>query len=226
MFIDPVDPSRNAAAAVSLTSMSTFILASRRFLKRPSISYFTPSTKSALMLNTVEVVFTYPQEPPEVVWGRFKKRGRSLYKWLRECGFKVYRWGVESDDKTYVALVYVVESVELPPYILHRGPPVYDDAVDVFVEKYLGEDVVGPFVQGSRVYIIKRRKYTHISECIEKHLGRRLSNRTKQVPRSAGTEKFLDYIISLVRPTKFSATVSSTRLLLLFVVPLITSYNI
>ncbi len=173
VFIDPVDPSRNAAAAVSLTSMSTFILASRRFLKRPSISYFTPSTKSALMLNTVEVVFTYPQEPPEVVWGRFKKRGRSLYKWLRECGFKVYRWGVESDDETYVALVYVVESVELPPYILHRGPPVYDDAVDVFVEKYLGEDVVGPFVQGSRVYIIKRRKYTHISECIEKHLGRR-----------------------------------------------------
>lgn len=173
VVVDPVDSSRNAAAAVSLTSMSTFILAARRFLKKPSLSYFMPSEGAAVPhLNVVEVIFPHPGEPPEVVWGSFKRRGRALYEWLRECGFRVYRWGVESDDKNYVSLIYVVENVELPPYVLHKGPPVYDDAVDAFIEKYIDQEVVGPFVQGSRVYVIKRRKYVNISECIEKRIGK------------------------------------------------------
>jgi tRNA nucleotidyltransferase (CCA-adding enzyme) len=172
VVVDPVDPNRNAAAAVSLTSMSTFILAARRFLKRPSLSYFQPQPGAFLRLNTVEVVFPYPNEPPDTVWGRFKRAGRALYKWLRECGFKVLRWGAESDEKTYVSLIYVLEQVELAPYMLHRGPPVYDDAADAFVEKYVNEEVVGPFVQGSRVYVIKRRRYTDVSDCIRARLGR------------------------------------------------------
>jgi len=172
VVVDPVDPNRNVAAAVSLTSMSTFILATRRFLKRPSLSYFQPQPGAFLRLNTVEVVFPYPNEPPDTIWGRYKRVGRALYEWLRECGFKVFRWGVESDEKTYVSLVYVLEQVELPQYVLHRGPPVYDDAVDAFIEKYVGEEVVGPFVQRSRVYVIKRRRYTDVSDCIRARLGR------------------------------------------------------
>ncbi|MGB9704173.1 MAG: CCA tRNA nucleotidyltransferase [Pyrobaculum sp.] len=172
VVVDPVDPNRNAAAAVSLTSMSTFILAARRFLKKPSLSYFR-ATRGELVsqLETVEVVFPYPDEPPDIVWGRYKRLGRGLYKWLRECGFRILRWGVESDEVTYVSLVYIVENVRLTPYVLHRGPPVYDEAVDAFIEKYVGEEVVGPFVQGSRVYVIKKRRYVDISECISKKLG-------------------------------------------------------
>ena len=172
VVVDPVDPKRNAAAALSLTSMSTFILAARRFLRRPSLSYFQLQPSATLRLNTVEIVFPYPNEPPDTVWGRYKRVGRALYKWLRECGFKVLRWGVESDEKTYVSLIYVLEQVELAPYMLHRGPLVYDDAADAFVEKYIDEEVVGPFVQGSRVYVIKRRRYTNVSDCVQARLGK------------------------------------------------------
>jgi tRNA nucleotidyltransferase (CCA-adding enzyme) len=172
VVVDPVDPNRNAAAAVSLTSMSTFILAARRFLKRPSLSYFQPRPSTPIRLNVVEVVFPYPNEPPDTVWGRYKKMGRSLYQWFKKCGFRVFRWGVESDENSYVSLVYVMDQLELMPYVLHRGPPVYDEAVDAFVEKYIGEEVVGPFVQGSRVYVIKKRRFTHVSECIQAQLGR------------------------------------------------------
>ena len=172
VVVDPVDSNRNAAAAVSLTSMSTFILAARRFLKRPSLSYFQPRPSTSIRLNVVEVVFPYPNEPPDIVWGRYKRIGRGLYQWLKECEFRVFRWGVESDEKSYVSLVYVVEQLELKPYVLHRGPPVYDEAVDAFVEKYIGEEVIGPFLQGSRVYVIKKRRFTHVSECIQAQLGR------------------------------------------------------
>lgn len=173
IVLDPVDPNRNAAAAVSLTSMSIFILAARRFLKRPSLSYFRQEQGDLVEgVNRVEVVYPYPNEPPDVVWGRFKRLGRALASWLRECGFRVMRWGVESDERTYVSLIYVVEQTQLPPYVIHRGPPVYDEAVDKFIEKYLGSDVVGPFVQGTRVYVIKRRRYTEITECISARLGK------------------------------------------------------
>jgi tRNA adenylyltransferase (EC 2.7.7.25) len=39
------------------------------------------------------------------------------------------------------------------------------------VEKYAGSDVVGPFVVGSRLYVIRRRKFREIEECLEKILG-------------------------------------------------------
>ncbi|ABL87748.1 tRNA adenylyltransferase [Pyrobaculum islandicum DSM 4184] len=172
VVVDPVDPERNVAAAVSLTSMSTFILASRRFLKNPSITYFQQRQGAVIKTNVVEVVFPYPNEPPDIVWGRYKRIGRSVFNWLKQCGFRVYRWGVESDEKSYVSLIYVVEQIELPPYMLHRGPPVYDGAVDAFVEKYLDKDIIGPFVQGSRVYVIKRRRYTNISDCLKTYLGK------------------------------------------------------
>ncbi|MEZ0318634.1 MAG: CCA tRNA nucleotidyltransferase [Pyrobaculum sp.] len=172
VVVDPVDPNRNVAAAVSLTSMSTFILASRRFLKNPSITYFKHGVGELVEpIHTVEVVFPYPGEAPDIVWGRYKKLGKSLYNWIRQCGFKVYRWGVESDEKTYVSLVYLVETYTLSQYVLHKGPPVYDDSVDVFVEKYLDEEVVGPFVQGYRVYVIRKRKFTNVSDCIKAKLG-------------------------------------------------------
>ena len=116
-------------------------------------------------------MFPYPGEAPYVVWGRFKKLVRSLYNWIKECGFRIYRWGVESDEKTYVSLVYVLEAYALSQYVLHKGPPVYDDSVDAFVEKYLDQDVVGPFVQGSRVYVIRRRRFVHISDCVKAKLG-------------------------------------------------------
>ncbi|MEL9990433.1 MAG: CCA tRNA nucleotidyltransferase [Thermoproteus sp.] len=171
VVIDPVDPNRNVAAAVSLTSMSTFVLAARRFLQRPSISYFSPPrVEGALSVPAVVVKFSYPQRPPDVVWGMYKRYARALGNKLRECGFKVLRVGVESDEKTYVDLVFLVESPTLPEYELHEGPPVYKDAVDKFVEKYAGADVVGPFVVGSRVYVIRRRKIREVEDCVGRAL--------------------------------------------------------
>ncbi len=171
IVVDPVDPKRNVAAAVSLTSMSTFALAARRFLKRPSLTYFAPTAEApSLPVPAVVLRFPYPARPPDVVWGMYKRYARALANKLEECGFKVLRFGVYSDERTYVDLAFLVESATLPEYELHEGPPVFDDAVDKFVEKYLGEDVVGPFVVGSRAYVIRRRKIRDVESCLSRAL--------------------------------------------------------
>ncbi len=171
VVVDPVDPNRNVAAAVSMTSMATFVLAARRFLQRPSISYFLPQAAGeALPVPAVVLRFPYPQKPPDVVWGMFKRYARALANKLDECGFKVLRFGVDSDERTFVDIAFLVESTALPEYELHEGPPVFSEAADKFVEKYAGSDVVGPFVAESRIYVIRRRKIREIGECLDKAL--------------------------------------------------------
>ncbi|MGC9170526.1 MAG: CCA tRNA nucleotidyltransferase [Thermoproteus sp.] len=171
VVVDPVDPNRNVAAAVSTTSMATFVLAARRFLQRPSISYFSPQAAGeALPVPAVVLRFSYPQKPPDVVWGMFKRYARALANKLDECGFKVLRFGVDSDERTFVDVAFLVESTALPEYELHEGPPVFSEAADKFVEKYAGSDVVGPFVAESRIYVIRRRKIREIGECLDKAL--------------------------------------------------------
>lgn len=172
VVVDPVDPGRNVAAAVSMTSMATFVLAARRFLQRPSISYFSPQPAGpALPVPAVVLRFPYPQKPPDVVWGMFKRYARAVANKLEECGFKVLRYGVDSDERTFVDVAFLVESPVLPEYELHEGPPAFSEAAEKFVEKYAGSDVVGPFVVGSRLYVIRRRRFREIEECLEKILG-------------------------------------------------------
>lgn len=171
VVVDPVDPNRNVAAAVSLTSFSTFVLAARRFLKSPSLSYFVPRrSDSYVPVPALVIKFEYPHKSPDVVWGMFKRYARALANKLEECGFKVMRVGVDSDERTYVDVALLLESPRLPEFELHRGPPAYSESADKFVEKYLGQDVVGPFVEGTRVYVIRRRRVQDAEMCIKKAL--------------------------------------------------------
>lgn len=173
VVVDPVDRNRNIAAAVSLTSMSTLVLAARRFLASPSLSYFAPEAAGTpLPVPSMSLSFPYPRgKPADVVWGMYKSAARALANKLEECGFRVLRYGVESDEKTYVKVALLLESLELPPYELHEGPPVFSDALDKFIEKYVGMDVAGPFVRGDRVYVIRRRRISRAEDCVAKAAG-------------------------------------------------------
>jgi tRNA nucleotidyltransferase (CCA-adding enzyme) len=168
VVVDPVDKNRNAAAAVSLTSMSTFILAAKMFLRRPSLSYFEPRRTPALAVPTIALVFPWPGGAPDAAWGRLKRIARALANKVEECGFKVLRWGVGGEEGREARVVLLLESYELPQWELHVGPPAASDAAEAFVEKYLGEEVVGPFVEGGRVYVVRRRKITRVEDCLAK----------------------------------------------------------
>lgn len=135
VVIDPVDPRRNVAAAVSIKSLSTAILACREFLKKPSIKYFFPETKAlrweditnfiskrgtcliGLLIKTYEV-------PPDNAWGYFRSTEDKLVNGLRKLGFTVIDSDTWYDEKENAIILFEVIPKELPLVKLIEGPPI------------------------------------------------------------------------------------------------------
>ncbi len=174
IFPDPVDPRRNAAAALSLKSLFTAILASKSFLENPSTNYFYPKVEvgpwnyieSSVRSRGTAVVgylVTYEEgTSPDVIWGELKKCLRLGQRTLNQFKFEVVDSGIWCDEVSKALLIYEVVPQELPPYTLHLGPKVFrTEDVGKFLSKYLKvEGVVGPWITGSgELVVMKARRY-------------------------------------------------------------------
>lgn len=154
VVVDPVDPYRNAAAAVTLTSMAKFIYAARRYLKTGCI----PKMKESRIKLPALVV----ELDSEKEWNALISEARKIQKKLEQCGFKVYTYVVHQKS-----LIFYLEAEKLSEYVLHRGPPVYDEAVDEFIQMYeQKEEIGGPVFIGDRIYIVRKRSVTRVEECV------------------------------------------------------------
>jgi tRNA nucleotidyltransferase (CCA-adding enzyme) len=173
IVIDPVDPARNVAAAVSLSSLSEFILASKLFLRNPSTSYFAPTPSLKAEVDTRRLLGLFiplkTSIPPDILWGEVKRTTRGVAKRLEAEGFRVYKASAtQAGEKVLILLE--LDRLELPPYELRQGPPVWmDNAVD-FVEKTLRRSsrVAGPWVEGERLYALLRRQAWRASELLRR----------------------------------------------------------
>lgn len=171
---DPVDPRRNAAAAVALRSFSKAVLAARAFLERPSIDFFFPRfpTSSWEVLNDLiekrqssiaGYMINYAVgTSPDIIWGELKrslKRGISV---LRSYDFIVIDYGIWCDEVSKALILYEVTPPKLSTYKLHLGPKVFRvNETGKFLSKYLGRsDIVGPWINDyGELVIMKRRKH-------------------------------------------------------------------
>ena len=173
IVVDPVDPRRNAAAAVRVESLCRFITASKLFLKKPSKVFFDPPKPETLTferfrerigsreLDLVAVVFGPVGAVPDVVWGQLYRSLDSLRSLLENWGFKVYRARAWTDEKTTTVLLFELEKSILTRFKLHRGPPVFSREFWRFMDKYLGSSSVasGPWVEGDRLMVEVERRF-------------------------------------------------------------------
>jgi len=168
---DPVDPGRNTAAAVSLTTLSNFILKSKLFLTKPSIEYFLGDTalKAAVEGRSfLGLVFTVPNQPPDVLWGELNHTVEGLSRGLDGLGFTVVRSDRWADEKTGV-MVFELESNVLPPAVLHLGPPVWSGNAERFIAEQMRkkELLAPPWVSGDRLYSLLRRRFRDSAEALQ-----------------------------------------------------------
>ena len=172
VVIDPVDPRRNVAAAVSLDKMAGFVELARGYLESPSDEFFaTPPERCILKTELASIirqrktfvyaiVFSTPPYIPEVVVPQLKRSLLSVCELLERNGFAVHHAHYDMQPEQCMFLFELLVG-ELPAVRRHAGPPVWNRVnADKFREKYLAERAAGPYIDEGRYEMEVPREYT------------------------------------------------------------------
>ena len=181
VVVDPVDPKRNVAAAVSMRSFAIFVLACREFLKEPREQFFfpnpPPSLTQASLLNQLKrrgttlccLWFRHNDLPEDVIYPQLRKTERSISNEVVQAGFEILRSDVWADSRNAAVLVELSIS-RLPPIQIRPGPQIPVDATD-FLREYSGSRrrLAGPYVdEAGRVVCEVRRVETDGVRCLKR----------------------------------------------------------
>jgi tRNA nucleotidyltransferase (CCA-adding enzyme) len=164
---DPVDPSRNVTAAVSIEKLSTFILSAKCFLEKPSLRYFEDvgEGEPADIAETIDErcvilveVEASTRLPPEVIWGELDRIRDRCVKFLVNHDFNVYYSTVWTDESKRGVVVLELDECEKPAYKLYEGPPFTDlNRVIDFTRKHAGKSVKIWLSREGKLMSISRR---------------------------------------------------------------------
>ncbi|BCU68668.1 tRNA CCA-pyrophosphorylase [Sulfolobales archaeon HS-7] len=158
IIVDPVDPDRNAASAVSLRSLATFVLACNEFMKNPSDNFFFPEqeTYSVVKGDILAFEILTKDVSHDILWGQIWRSVTRIKNKLKEAGFEVIDiTATESDGNLYILTQLACKNI--PEYYLHVGPFYFDkDGVNKFIS--VNEQVW--INEQGRLCTIKKRKVT------------------------------------------------------------------
>lgn len=168
VFVDPTDPDRNVAAVVAPESVARFQHYARELLADPREELFEPTEPAPLDAEAVRaavdrrgttpvaVVFDAPDVVDDQLWPQLQRSIDGVAGELDRRGFDVLRSAAFADD---AAVLFAELEVAVRPVVeRHEGPPVHvRDHARGFYEKYADTDATGPYVDGDR-YVVERRR--------------------------------------------------------------------
>ncbi len=160
VVVDPVDPARNCAAAVTAATLALAVEAARAYKARPDRRFFDPAppraepadlVRSAVSSTSSGGLWTGVLLRPsgarmDIVFPQFQRAVRTLTSGLESAGFAVRATDVALSPDESEVFVQWVTGPALPERRTHRGPP--DDArpnAAQFKAKWAGHaDALGP----------------------------------------------------------------------------------
>lgn len=139
VIIDPIDNNRNLGAAISSESLSTFIMGSRAFLKKPSLEFFNSLNKNkyrksyekkVISSNTISnlliIQFSFSKRSPDVISGQLKKFAKSIEKQATNLNFNIIKSKCYLKEEDNLAIImFLVGAKKLSPYVINVGPDVF-----------------------------------------------------------------------------------------------------
>jgi tRNA nucleotidyltransferase (CCA-adding enzyme) len=174
IVIDPVDKGRNLGAAVRSSQLWNFTAASRRFLEKPTPSFFTePRTEPLTKLEFHRTLTNRGSQilcvtmgrinaVVDILWSQLFRTERALTHLLENNDFEIVKSSAWTDERSLSVLVFELASAQLPLSRKHRGPPVSKFAESSsFLSKHFGkaDTVSGPWIEGDRWFVQKKRRF-------------------------------------------------------------------
>jgi len=172
IVIDPVDPKRNVAAAVSLSRMMGFVELARGYLSAPSLAFFDveeePGITKEQLAGLLEkrktylfsLTFAAPPLIPEIVVPQLKRSVEAIAEWIERNGFPVQNARYELNGERCMLLFELLVH-DLPAIRTHLGPPVWNrENAEKFFEKY-GSGANGgmPYITNGKYAVEVPREY-------------------------------------------------------------------
>ncbi|MCL7412507.1 MAG: CCA tRNA nucleotidyltransferase [ANME-2 cluster archaeon] len=187
VMVDPTDPARNVAAALTLDRFACFIDRARQYLC-PSVNdpleQFFPGM--SVPLNDAEfdiitgkrgtslmaVVFDSPDVVEDVLYPQLFMLHGSICELLSRYGFQVLNGDVWTGDGV-VVVVLEMEVKQLPPVKKHLGPPVWEKShAGSFKQKYLqNKGLSKVYIEKGRYVVDVGRKYSDAAELLRNELN-------------------------------------------------------
>ncbi|RLG74748.1 MAG: CCA tRNA nucleotidyltransferase [Thermoprotei archaeon] len=207
IVIDPVDPNRNVAAAVSEKSFSTFIAASKYYLRMPSLNFFYPQIGEVTIKDVMKEISSrdtdilcltlpIPKKPSDVIWGLLRRNLVNTVNVLKKFDFKIVDYDVWCDEEKQAVFIIELEKAVLGSTVKSIGPPVFlEPDATYFLKKYLEskETIAGPWIENSRWVVLKKRKYREAKELLLNRLvSQCLSSVLKEYIEEHGFEIYVN----------------------------------
>lgn len=181
VIMDPIDSNRNLGAAISTENVAKFILVSRAFLKKPSISFFKPKKKRTkpkhMQKNVLTLSFRYKQRSPDIIWGQLKRAATSIATQIEEGGFSVLRRSVIISENNYATLLFLLLETRLEQNYVRVGPDVHvPDHVEKFIASNKKKSVMVWVNEDGKICSLQRRSQIDVTiflkDLIRKNLER------------------------------------------------------
>jgi len=163
---DPVDEGRDLGIAVSGRSLGRMVLASREFLRRPSLAYFGEmkgKVHTSMDESVYAILFTHEGMSEDTLWGELRKTLRHVVRHLEVQGFDIARAMAASDNISKSAILLIPEFTELPAVEQRVGPTV-DRRKDVesFISTNSKRSRLVWVDDDARVRLLRPRRYTRL----------------------------------------------------------------
>ena len=198
VVVDPVDPNRNVASAVSLEQLATFVHGAREYLRGPSERFFFPRPRKPLTVarlqrlirrrgsEAVAVAIPAPRLTDDVLYPQLRKAHHALEDLFRRHGFVVHdsRFDLVRGEAVFL---FEFAHTELPQAMRHEGPPVWVRNAHDFLTKWSRNrrTLSGPYLSGDRWFVDVEREHTRAADFLrakksELSLGRDLDRAARR----------------------------------------------
>jgi len=178
IVIDPVDPKRNVASAISMETFERFQKAANAYLKNPSVTFFFPhplipwslkkirSTVQNQTYHYIGIQLSKPDIIDENLYPQLRKACRNIGTVCENYGFRIYDALSYVDEKNKtIYLIIKTDKEPLSEKHTHMGPPTYlDDHIIKFKEKWKNHPLViqEPYTMDKRWYVDVKREVREI----------------------------------------------------------------
>jgi len=181
ILVDAIDRNRNAAAAVNETNLSKFICLCRAFWQSPTnLAFFSRNAsapdkkklRAALLQrehSLISLEFPKPNLIDDILVPQLRKSASAIARQLQLADFRVFD-STSFCSASQCFILMEVESDSLPRIKKLQGPPVADaKSCTRFLAEHSPEYWLrGPYVEGSRIFVEKKREVTKAVALLKK----------------------------------------------------------